>query len=325
MRSASYACPSWRLLIAAVGCLAISCNQRIDTPLADDAAARPATSTGTAAIVVTDDLGRQVRFDSPPRRIVSLVPSSTEIVFALGAGGQLVGVTEYCDFPPEAQQLAQVGGFTPGSLSLETILALQPDAVLATGKLHTRVIAELERVHIPVIALEPELFADVYDNIQVLGKLTGREDSAAALVSEMQTKVNRVEEVAAAIPPAERLRVFYQVWDDPLMAATNRSFIGEMIGMAGAVNIFSDLQQRSPQVSEEAVLDRNPQVILTPDDHPLPKVLERLRQRSGWGQIAALRTNRVELVPSNPVSRPGPRLADGLLSIAKAIYPEQFR
>ncbi len=287
----------------------------------------PATTTAaehTPEVVVTDDLGREVRFSSHPRRIVSLVPSSTEIVFALGAGDRLVGVTEYCDFPAQAQDVAKVGGFTAQSVSLESILHLRPDAVLATGKLHQLLIAELERWKIPVVALEPELFADVYNNIRLLGQVTGTEEAAQNLVEQMQSRVREVRVIAEQIPTSDRLRVFYQVWDEPLMAATNHSFIGEMISMAGAENVFADLQQRSPQVSEEAVLDRDPQVIIAPSGPQLDDVKLRLRNRSGWANIAALRNDRIHLVPADPVSRPGPRLVEGLLSIAHAIYPERY-
>lgn len=277
---------------------------------------------GTAALVVNDDLGRAVRFEQMPRRIVSLVPSSTEIVFALGAGDLLVGVTEYCDYPEEATRLPKVGGFSANTVSIETIIGLEPDVVLTTGKWHQQLLSELERLQIPAVALEPELYDDVCQNILLLARVTGQDERGRQIAEKMRARAQQVRQRAAAVPEGQRVTVFYQVWPEPLMAATDHSFIGEMINMAGGRNIFHDLAQRSPQVSEEAVVARNPDVILAPSAMDLDAILQRMKQRSGWEGITALQRGRVHLVPNDLVSRPGPRLADGLEAIAAAIYPE---
>jgi len=306
-----------------VALAAVGCSSGTESPVANDTA--PANAVGqAAAVVVMDDLGREVRFERLPRRIVSLVPSSTEIVYALGAGDLLVGVTEYCDYPPEATRLPRVGGFSANTVSIETIIGMEPDVVLATGKLHQLLIAELERLNIPVVALEPQWYDDVCENILLLGRVTGQNDRASEIAAAMRAKADEVRKQAATIPQDQRVTVFYQVWQDPLMAATNHSFIGEMIEMAGGRNIFADLEQRSPQVSEEAVLARDPQVILAPSVADREEIVQRMRQRSGWDRIAALRNDRVHLVPNDMVSRPAPRLIEGLQAIAHAIYPEYF-
>lgn len=308
-------------MAAALALATAGCSPGTESPAANDTTPAEAAST---QLVVTDDLGREVRFDRLPRRIVSLVPSSTEIVFALGAGDLLVGVTEYCDYPPEATQLPRVGGFSANTVSVETIIGMEPDVVLATGKLHQLLIAELERLNIPVVALEPQWYDDVCENILLLGRVTGQEERAGEIAAAMRTKADEVRQVAATIPQEQRVKVFYQVWQDPLMAATGHSFIGEMVEMVGGRNIFAELEQRSPQVSEEAVLARDPQVILAPSVADRAEVIQRMKQRSGWDRMAAIRNDRVHLVPNDQVSRPGPRLVNGLQAIARAIYPEYF-
>lgn len=317
-------CRRWLLTVVALVALAAAgCGSGSEPPAVNDTA--PTTTAGNAApVVVIDDLGREVRFERLPRRIVSLVPSSTEIVFALGVGDLLVGVTEYCDYPPEATRLPRVGGFSANTVSIETIIGMEPDVVLATGKLHQLLIAELERLNIPVVALEPQWYDDVCENILLLGRVTGKDQRAAEIATAMRAKADEVRKQAATIPQDQRVTVFYQVWQDPLMAATSHSFIGEMIEMAGGRNIFADLEQRSPQVSEEAVLARDPQVILAPSVADREEIVQRMKQRSGWDRIAALRHDRVHLVPNDMVSRPAPRLVEGLQAIAHAIYPEYF-
>jgi len=312
-----------RTVVATLALAAWGCGSAAEpTESASTAAAR--TAEPSKQIVVIDDLGREVRLERLPQRIVSLVPSSTEIVFALGAGDRLVGVTEYCDYPPEAMRLPRVGGFSANTVSIETVIGMEPDVVLATGKLHQVLIAELERLNIPVVALEPQWYDDVCENILLLGRVTGKEDRANEIAAAMRAKADEIRSQAAKIPEDQRVTVFYQVWQDPLMAATSHSFIGEMIEMAGGRNIFADLEQRSPQVSEEAVLARDPQVILAPSVADRDEIVQRMRQRSGWDRIAALRHDRVHLVPNDMVSRPAPRLVEGLQAIAHAIYPEYF-
>jgi iron complex transport system substrate-binding protein len=270
-------------------------------------------------------MGREVTLKAVPRRIVSLAPSNTEVLFAVGAGDQVVGVTKYCNYPPEAQTREQIGGFAADTISVETIVALEPDLVLAIGESQRPVIEALEQVGIPVVALMASTFDDVYANIEQVGELTGHQEEATQVVAEMQKRVDTVTTVVAAIPQEERLPVFWEIWDEPLMTAGPSTFAGQAIELAGGVNIFADVTEDYPQVSAEEVVKRNPAVILGPDTHGDKLTPEQVIQRPGWDQIEAVQEGRIHLIQGDIVSRPGPRLAEGLEAVAHALYPDLFK
>jgi len=285
------------------------------------------TAAGKGGFPVTsaDALGRTVTISSKPQRIVSLSPSNTEILFAVGAGDQVVGVTKFCNYPPEAQKREQVGGFTADTISVEKIVALKPDIVFSAGKIQEKVIDALASANIPVFAVDAATFDDVYANILAVGELTGHADEAADVVAQMKDRVAVVQSKIADVPPAKRPTVFWEVWDEPLMTAGPKTFIGRMIELAGGVNIFADVTQQYPQVSAEEVIKRNPAVILGPDSHAEALTAEKIRSRPGWGDIQAVKDGRIYLINGDIASRPGPRLADGVEAIAKALYPDRFK
>ncbi len=276
-------------------------------------------------ITLTDGLGREVTLSTKPQRIVSLAPSNTEILFAVGAGDQVVGVTKFDNYPPEAQTREQIGGFSAKTISVERIVALEPDLVLAAGRIHQPVIEALAREHIPVVALTAHTFDEVYANIELVGRLTGHKAEADRVVAKMKAQVKAVTTKVSTIPADKRLKVFWEVWDKPLMTAGHNTFIGQMIKLAGGVNIFSDAKESYPKVSPEAVVQRNPDVILGPSTHGKKLTVKQLSQRPGWGEINAVKNARIHLIDGDIVSRPGPRLAQGLQAIAKALYPDLFK
>lgn len=285
----------------------------------------PATTSAGFPVTLTDDLGRQVTISAPPQRIVSLVPSNTEILFAVGAGQQVVGVTEYCDYPPEAQTREKIGGFSAKTISVEKIVALEPDLVLSAGEIQQSVIEALEQAEIPVFALAPERLAGVYHNIETVGRLTGRETQAAEVVAEMQDRVAAVTEKSQQIPEDKRPAVFYEVWDEPLMTAGPTTFVGELIELAGGKNIFADVSEEYPQVSAETVIQRDPDVVLGPDTHGEELIAENIKARPGWENIRAVKEGRIYLVNGDIVSRSGPRLVDALEAIARTLHPDLFQ
>lgn len=286
--------------------------------------AEPAASGTGFPVTLTDDLGRSVTLTRPPQRIVSLAPSNTEILFAVGAGPQVVGVTDFCDFPPQVRGLPRVGGIVPGSLSVERVVSLAPDLVVSAGRLQQPVIDALARLGIPVLALEPRTIERVYENIRKVGQLTGHPDGAQVVVRTMQQRVEAVRRRIADLRPEERVRVFYEVWDNPLMTAGPGTFIGQLIELAGGINVFDDVGQDWPQVSLEELLRRDPDVILGPATHQSGLVLDDLRRRPGWQTLRAVRAGRVHVIEDNLISRPGPRLVEGLEQVARALYPERF-
>jgi iron complex transport system substrate-binding protein len=289
------------------------------------ALARAPAAAPAAAITITDALGRQVTLDGPPARIVSLAPSVTEILFAIGAGPQVVGVTKFCTFPPEADALPEIGGFSTKSISLEAIVGLEPDLVVAGTASQQPVVEQLEQLAVPVVVLAPKSFEEVYANIAQAGYLTGHVEQATAVVDAMRTRVDAVTARVATIPAEERPTVYWEVYDEPLTTAGPETFIGQLIDLAGATNSFADASEDYPQVSAEAVFARDPQVILGPNSQSMKLTLDAVGQRPGWADVRAVRDERIYLLDGDIVSRPGPRLADALEALAAALYPGAFQ
>ena len=287
------------------------------------AAALPDRSAA-GAVSVTDDLGRRVVVQAPARRIVSLAPSNTEILFAIGAGPQVVAVTDFCNFPPEVRRLPRVGGMMAGTVSLERIVSLQPDLVLTVAGLQRPVVEQLQRLGLAAVAVDSTSFAHLYENLRKVGRLTGQESGAERVVQQLQQQVQRVQQATGSLAPQQRLRVFYLVWDEPLMTAGPRSFIGQVLELAGAVNVFADVSQDWPQVSLEELVRRQPDVILAPAVHGGRRLVDQLRSRPGWKELKAVQAGRVYTVDDDLISRPGPRLGQALEQVARVLYPQRF-
>jgi iron complex transport system substrate-binding protein len=277
-----------------------------------------------AAALLAFFLAATVEAAPPARRVVSLAPSLTEMVYALGAGGAMVGDTRFCDYPPAAARLPKIGGMEDGSVDYEKVLGLRPDLVIAIDEGQETSIAALRRLGLRVEVIPSQTFDDVFTSAVRLGGLLGRQEAARELTAALRSRVERVRRTVAALPKERRPRVFYQVWDRPLMTASRATLIGRLIELAGGVNIFSDLSGRFVQISPEAVLQRNPQVILAPDHHVGqvdPKSLTRL---PGFARLEAVKNGRVVVLSGDIVSRAGPRIADALELLAHAIHPELF-
>lgn len=276
-------------------------------------------------ITLTDGLGREITLDSAPERIISLSPSNTEILFAVGAGKLVVGNTKYCDYPMEAQNLPKIGGFSGKSISVETIISLKPDLVLANDSGQESVIEALEQANVKVIAVKAASFDDVYANLETVGKITGHDTEAAAVVTGMKARVETVTNLVAGISEENRPTIFWEVWDEPMMTAGPETYIGQLISMAGGINIFADLQEDYPQVSPEEIIKRNPNFILGPDTHGDKLTAQNLASRPGWDQIEAVKNDHIFLIDGNTASRSGPRLVDALEAMVEALYPELSR
>lgn len=295
-------------------------------PTATVEPAQAAAANAVYPLTLTDDLGREVQIAARPGRIVSLAPSITEVLFAVGAGPLVVGLTEYCNYPPDAAQDREIiGGFSAKSLSIEKIVSLEPDLVFAAGAAHQSVTEALEAAGLTVFNFEPQDFADVYANILTAGALTGNEDQAAEIVSVMQARVDKVTETVAGIPQDERVKVFYEVWDEPLMTAGPGTFIGQVIELAGGTNIFADVHEQYPTVSSETVVASGPDVILGPSSHIEGLTTEKVAARPGWDELAAVKAGRIVIVDGDIISRSGPRLVDALESVARGLYPQRFQ
>ncbi|MDR9757794.1 MAG: cobalamin-binding protein [Syntrophomonadaceae bacterium] len=282
---------------------------------------QPKTDEQAVDIVVTDDFGNQVKLDHYPERIVSLVPSNTEILFALGLGGKVVGVTTYCDYPEEAKDKPKIGDLTG---NVEEIVALEPDLVLAKGILNDDAVNKLRKLDIPVLCLDPESIEGVYRAIELIAQATGTNDKGEEIIGEMKKKIDSVEKKVAKIPAEERLRVFIEVGSDPLYTAGKDTFVHELVTLAGGINIADELSGYQIY-SSEAVVKNNPDVILSADSYYVD-IKQEIKKRAGWEEINAVQEGKVIYeLDTNLLNRPGPRSALALELIAKALYPEIFQ
>jgi iron complex transport system substrate-binding protein len=290
-------------------------------------AASPTTSpTATPEPVsIQDGLDRQVTLNGPAKRIVSLAPSNTEILFAIGAGGQVVGRDELSDYPVQVKELPSVGG-SWSNYDYEKILSLNPDLVLA-GEINTEEqVQSLEALGVPVFYLKnPTTLEGIYENLQIVGRLSGHGEEAVTLTESLQERVRAVEEKIAPLSYAPT--VFYELdGSEPAKpwTAGPGTFIDMLIGKAGGINIASNLGSSWAQISLEELLVSDPQIILL-GDAAYGITPESVAQRAGWDGLQAVKNGQILVFDDNLVSRPGPRLVDGLEALAKLLHPELFK
>jgi cobalamin transport system substrate-binding protein len=275
--------------------------------------------TSAPALTVVDQTGRPLDLPGRPRRIVSLVPSVTEDLYAIGAQDALVGVTDFCDYPPQARGKTRVGDML--APNLETLVSLNPDLVVATRSGNTEeTFDQLRRLAIPVYLVDPVSVADVLRLIAGLGDLTGRRDGAAAVTAALERRIAAVQErIAGRLRP----RVLYVLWPEPLVVPGRGSLVSELIALAGGFSVTADQAQGYPRMSLEAAVGRAPEVIILAR-HGGPAGPAVLPQWQRLESLPAIKRGRLYAVDGNLLHRYGPRVAEGLESIARLIHPEAF-
>ncbi|MDR5709895.1 MAG: ABC transporter substrate-binding protein [Armatimonadota bacterium] len=269
------------------------------------------TVWGAGPVRVVDALGQNLVFPTPPHRIVSLAPSVTEILYAIGAQALVVGVSGADDYPSEVRRKPKVGGV---QLDYERLAALRPDLVVGILSLQRANLERLRALGYRVLALDPRSVVDTHEAILLLGRVTGRVENARRVVDGMQGRTERIR--ARVLRSASRPRVFVEVWDQPFLTAGRGTFVHDLLELAGGVNVFRDLAGW-PEVSEEEILRRNPEVILL-----LHPGRNRVLQRPAWRVLPAVRSGRIHVLNPSWVTRPGPRLVLGLEQIARFLHPE---
>lgn len=276
----------------------------------------PASARDTVRVV--DDGGRVVVLPRPARRIVSLVPALTETLFAIGAGDRLVGRTRFDRHPPEVRAVADVGdGLRP---SAEAVRALDPDLVLLYAGAENRgALEELERLGVRTLAVRHDRLEDLRRNVGRLGRVTGCGSAAAALLGRIDAGLERVARVTAGRPT---LRVYYDVWPSPPITVGAGSYLDSLIVLAGARNVFGDLEPPSPRVSLEAIAARHPDLILWPVERAFEGERTPPRRRPGWRAVDAVRRGAVRRVDAGLLHRLGPRVAEAAAALAAAVHPE---
>lgn len=265
-------------------------------------------------VAIKDCRGKTVKIAREPKRIVSIAPSNTEILFALGLDKQIIGVTKFCNYPAAAKKKTQVGDLTT---SLEKVVSLKPDLVLAHGFLNDEAIRSLEKHKIVVAAFDPKTLDETMRDIKTIGLITNRETQAAKIVTNMKSTIALVKKKSAVIKTKPKVLVAVQ--GDPLWAAGPKTFIDEMIRLSGGTNLASDAKPGFNQFSTEAAVWRKPDIIIytTAGD-------SKVFSRGLWAGTSAAKKKRVYAIDPDLLVRPGPRLTDGLKAIARLIHPDVF-
>lgn len=284
----------------------------------------PATEipTDVPAMTYVDGLGREIILNGPAQRVISLAPSLTEVLFAIGAGAQVVGRDDFSDFPAEVANVASIGS-TFGPLNTEAIVALEPDLVVAAEINTPEQVKSLEDLGITVYYFKnPTDFDGMYNDLETMGTLTGHEDEAAALVESLSARVEAVESAVATI--TEKPTVFYEIdGTDPAKPWTTGpgTFMDMMITKAGGVNIGGVLSDSYAQISVEEIVLQDPNIIVL-GDTLYGVTIESIAQRAGWSDLTAVKEGSIFAFDDNLASRPGPRLVDGLEELLKILHPE---
>ncbi|MBK8782308.1 MAG: cobalamin-binding protein [Anaerolineales bacterium] len=314
------------LALAITGCAPASTPTEAPAPVATEISATEAPATeapaATDGLTFTDDMGREITLAGTPERIVSLAPSTTEILFAVGAGDQVVGRDEFSDYPEEAKALPSIGG-SFGEYNVEAIVALNPDLVIAAEINTPELVKQLEDLGVTVYYLSnPLTLEEMYGKLETVAELTGHDVSE--LVSSLQARVAAVDEKIA--PISARPNVFYEIdASDPSKPYTYGpgTFGDLLITRAGGTNIGNVTTDAYPQLSLEQIVVENPSIIIL-GDSMWGVTPESVLERAGWESIEAVKSEQIFPIDDNLISRPGPRLVDGLEALAKILHPGVF-
>lgn len=285
-------------------------------------APRPADKNSTSSVPtheVTDEAGRRVVLPVKIDRIVSLAPNLTEIVYAVGAGDRLVGRTSYCDYPTQAKTVTEVGDTLHPSV--ERIIALKPQVVLvSTASQLESFTRQLDEQKIAVYVTNPQSLDQVFASIEKLGNLFGTSEIAAKLSKDLRQRASTVENATALLKP---VRVFYQVSDEPLYTIGRDAYLTDLIKRAGGISVTADVATAFPRFSDEAALASKPDAIILPTGGSMGNANSKVA--AALKNSPAVRDNRIYKINDDLLSRPGPRLVDGLEQLAKALHPEAFK
>nr|WGD98725.1 ABC transporter substrate-binding protein [Bacillus safensis] len=279
------------------------------------------TTTAAFPVSIKDAAGKTVEIKEQPKRIVSLIPSNTEVAYALGLGDKMVGRSDFDNYPKEVEKVEKIGGL---EFNVEKVISLKPDLVLAhASQMGSKDgFKQLEDAGIQVLTVnDATSFKDVYKSINMIGEATGVKEASTKLVDEMKTKLNDINKQAEAISKDKQKTVFVEVSGAPEIYTTGKNtFMDEMLSVIHAKNAAGD-QTGWVQMTEESIIKRNPDVIVTIDGSSLAD----LKKRDGWNAMKAVKEKQVFQLNTDLASRPGPRLVEGVEALAKSVYPDTFK
>lgn len=266
---------------------------------------------------VKDSLGREIIIGQYPKKIISLAPAITEILFAIGLDQEIIGVSDYCDYPEKAKAKAKMGGFQ--NPNVELVASKDPDMVFISAGVQEEFIRKLEEINIKVVVLDADTIEQVIANIELAGQLTGKEEPAQKVAADMKAKL---AEITAKVKDRPKPKVFFEVWDDPLMSAGSGSFINNMIETAGGNNVAATSKERYYNYSVEKLLETNPDIYIINSHSHTPA---DIKKRTGYMTLSAVQNDKVFMIDDNLISRAGPRVIQGLEAMARYFHPEAFK
>jgi len=269
-------------------------------------------------LTAKDDLGREISLAQAPQRIVSLAPSHTEILFALGLEDEIVGVTNYCNYPEKAKQKKKIGSFA--NPEIEKITSLNPDLVLAFGGLQKPIVKKLEKRGQRVFWLYPHTVREVLESFERIGEIVGRPVVAHELRIKVEETIKKIKEKIQSIPGLKRPTVFRVMGLDPLGSVGNYSFQNEIYYIAGGKNIFSDAKEDYFEIDLKTLIKRNPDVIVICGNDEDEKK-RKIKNQKSWEELTAIKKDRILVIPCDLICRPGPRIAETIEKVARGLHP----
>ncbi|WP_341805052.1 ABC transporter substrate-binding protein [Paenibacillus turpanensis] len=315
----------WLVLVAVTvaGCGGANSGEVTEAPKAVGSGAEAGKGAADASaanqktvypLKVKDASGIEFTFTKAPERIVSLSPSETEVLFALGLGDRVVGVTKYCDYPEEAKAKPKIGSLQGDA---EAILSAKPDLVVGGLSINKKTVESLRGLGLTVFTVDPRNLEQVYERIELIGQITDTAEQAEKVIADMKAEAKQVADAVSGLKPEQKKKVYVEF--SPGWTVGSGEFMHELLVLAGGINVAAD-QQGWVKISEEAVIQSNPDVIIY--SKGVENLESTIKGRSGWDKIAAITGGQMVGVDDNLLSRPGPRVTKGLLAIAKGIYPD---
>ena len=281
-------------------------------------ASAPDPGPETFSVTVEDDAGQTLTLDEAPERLLSLAPSNTEILFALGLGERIVGVTDFCDFPEEAKEKEKVGGFADPNI--EKILSLEPDLIFAVSGLQDTAVERLRDEGFNVFVINPKTVDELPDVIRRVGRVADVANDADELAGELEDRILAVKEKVAEATGTPS--VFYEVYSEPLMTAGKNTIINDVIGVAGGASLGNESDENYPQFSLETLIEQDPDVYFaSTGSMSEPK---DIAAREGWDGLTVSTNGRIHVIDENIINRSGPRLIDALEQFAELIHPDLY-
>ncbi|WP_211748894.1 ABC transporter substrate-binding protein [Paenibacillus sp. Marseille-Q4541] len=273
-------------------------------------------------LTLTDATGESFTFEKAPEKIVSVSPAETESLYAIGLDEQIVGVSDYDDYPEQVKDKPKMGSlYEPNA---EAIIAAEPDIVFTGISMDEAAVQKLRDLGIVIFKTDPKTVEDVMKNIEIYGQITDHQEAAQQVIEKMKADMKEVQDKVASIADDQKKQVYVEF--SPGWTVGKGEFMDEIITLAGGVNVAGDTEGWN-EISEEKIIDANPDVILYASDVvDNDKTLDQIiKARDGWNEITAIKNDKVISINANLLSRPGPRVTEGLKEVAKAIYPDLFQ